>query len=348
MRRVIATIAIAAGAVLAMEDSAVAQRRGVPLIDRPVPGYQQADRHNPRSAGYADFLPSSGPRRVAGGHHGDRHHQHGGHHHHGGDWGWDDGAWGGYGYPWDYGYVPYYGGFPYGYYGGYLPPVILTFDDLLASSRLGWNPDFVPRAAPQINVVVVEPPEVDPAEPLEAARPRVRVANAAAEERGRKWLAIGDRYFEQQRYRQAYQRYKEAAEAAPNLAEAYLRQAQAMVAAAQYELAATAFQRYLRLDDEMADVPFALADLYVGQDAAQTAHLEALAVEAEDHPDDGDLLLLVGMQLHYGGQPERARPFLERAATLIEHRDAVVAAGIQRLMAGGVAAAEGEQVGVHF
>ena len=342
MRPVIAAIAISAG-VLLPAGEAQAQRRNAPLIDRPVPGYQQAERHNPRSPGYADFLPSSRPRRIGGGHGG---HGHGGHHHHGdGGGGWDDGYYGGYGDPWydyvSYGYGPGYGGYPDGYYGRYLPPVILSFDDLFRQP--GWNDGgFAP--APRINIVAIDPPEENLAE-AELARPQVRIANAQSEERGRKWLAIGDRYFGQQRYRLAYLRYKDAAESAPSLGEAYLRQAQAMVAAGQYESASAAFQRYLRLEDDLADVPFALGDLYAGQAAAQAAHVEALAVEAENDPGNADLLLLVGMQLHFDGQAERASPFLRQAAELFARRDAVVAAGIERLLAAGAAA---EQAGVQF
>jgi tetratricopeptide (TPR) repeat protein len=173
----------------------------------------------------------------------------------------------------------------------------------------------------------------------------VRIANAQSEERGRKWLTIGDRYFGQQRYRQAYLRYKDAFESAPNLGEAYLRQAQSMVAVGQYESASTALQRYLRLEDELADVHFDLGDLYAGQNAAQAAHLEALAVEAENDPGNADLRLLLGMQLHFDGQAERAAPFLRQAAESFARRDAVVAAGIERLLAAGAAA---EQAGVRF
>ena len=220
--------------------------------------------------------------------------------------------------------------------------MILTFDDLF---RQPWNGGYAP--APQINIVAVDPPEENLAEPAapELARPQVRIANAQFEERGRKWLTIGDRYFGQQRYRQAYLRYKDAIESAPNLGEAYLRQAQSMVAAGQYESASTAMQRYLRLEDALADVPFDLGDLYAGQNAAQAAHLEALAVEAENDAGNADLLLLLGMQLHFDGQAERARPFLRQAAELFVRRDAVVAAGIERLLAEG---AEAEQVGVRF
>lgn len=161
--------------------------------------------------------------------------------------------------------------------------------------------------------------------------PKVREANAAALARAWRWIDLGDKYFGKQEYRQAYQRYKEAAKSAPGLVEVYLRQGQAMVASGQYALAAPSFRRALKLDADLAQARFQLADLYGGNRLAQKAHLEALAAAAEKDPASGDLLLLVGAQLFFDGQTQRARPFWQQAAAMLAPADQRLSAIVSRV-----------------
>ena len=49
---------------------------------------------------------------------------------------------------------------------------------------------------------------------------------------------------------------------------------------------------------------------------AKTQHIETLARAVEANPFDADLLLVLGMQLFFDGQADRAAVFFSRAAQL--------------------------------
>jgi Tfp pilus assembly protein PilF len=169
------------------------------------------------------------------------------------------------------------------------------------------------------------------------------VANADATARAWRFIEFGDRYFTRQDYRQANQRYKEAAEAAPNLAEAYLRQGQAMLATGQHAIAAVSFKRALKMAPDWSRVRFDIAELYADRAAARKAHLENLAQAAEQDPGNADLWLLLGIELHFSGEPDRARPFFERAADVLAADDPELARVVAGLATGPIAADGGEQ-----
>ena len=275
-----------------------------------VPGYRQAFRHQPYSSLYVDFLP-----RRYGAY--DFNH---------------DGGYFAYGhYPlWNYGPT-----FPYGYGGGFYPyqsyygygygigvgvyPPTIPAETLYGPAALQRfiNPGGAVNVPPAINrfdnVLPLGPRDVR----IIDDQPKVRISNAEARDRAWRFINIGDDYFDKQQYRQAYHRYREAAEAAPDVLDAYLRQGQAMLAAGQYEIAATAFKRALKIEPRWPQSKFRLDDIYGGQRISKTAHLEALADAADKEPQDGNLVLLVGLHLHFDGQPERARLFLQRADRML-------------------------------
>jgi hypothetical protein len=319
-------------ALAALEAPSLVSAQGGSFTDRTVPGMQQADRHNPFSRGYTDMTPGGYARRQAGGYSGRSYpggnYYFGGPSFYGGYYGpgyfgsapgYYDGGYGYYGGPWDY---------DYGY--GYLPPPLypLTIPaETLYGPRALWNQLGVgaPVASPTTNNILVVPPAKD------AARKAVvqpRPVNAETQARAGRMLSTGDDHFVGQRYREANERYRTATETAPDMAEAYFRQGQALVALGQYDLAAKAFQRGLKLGPLWKDAAFKLRDLYGDNELAKTSHMEALAAAAEEQPHDGQLLLLVGLQLYFDGQPDRARPFLERANGILLddslHLDAVL------------------------
>jgi tetratricopeptide (TPR) repeat protein len=175
-----------------------------------------------------------------------------------------------------------------------------------------------------VNVIVVSEANDRPAEP------QVRVSNAEARARAWRFIGFGDTHFSAQRFRDANQRYRSAAEAAPDLVEAHFRQAQALVATGQFDLAARTFKRGMALGPGWPQADFSLTELYGENRLAKTSHLERLALAAEAEPENADLLLVVGMQLYFDGQQERAAPFFRQAATQLAdaglHLDKLIAA----------------------
>jgi hypothetical protein len=223
-------------------------------------------------------------------------------------------------------------------------PPIYSANELFGPNLQGlWNPlGLGVRPAPQVNIIAF-PRQADDLE--EAADPqprRPRQANAEAMARAYRFIDLGDRDFSAQSYRDAYQHYRDAARAAPNLPEAYLKQGQAKVATGQYDLAAAAFKRALKLGEVIDSATLDLADLYARQPIAQAAHLEALATSAEEFGEDADLLLLVGLELHFSQQADRAQAFLERAAEIYADSDAVLAAAVTQLSGGAPVEAEAQ------
>jgi tetratricopeptide (TPR) repeat protein len=160
------------------------------------------------------------------------------------------------------------------------------------------------------------PPTPGLEDDLDAARPKVRIANAEATARARQFIEYGDARFRHQQFADAYQRYRKAAESAPNLADAYFRQAFAQAALGRYRPAVNSIRRGLALEPEWAKAPLRLGQLYDRNRAAKETHLERLALAADDEPESGELMFLLGVELLCDDQPERARTFLLRAAEL--------------------------------
>lgn len=156
-----------------------------------------------------------------------------------------------------------------------------------------------------------------------AERPKLRTSNAEAVARARQFIGFGDEHFRTQEFSDAYQRYKKAASAAPDLADAFFRQGFSLLAMGRYEPAARAFKHGLTLKPDWAKSTFRLDELYGDNRLAKVTHLERLAAEATEHPQNADLMFLLGLALYFDGQAERARPFFEHAAELGADRQAV-------------------------
>ncbi len=330
----------ALGAVLAA--SAHAQRaREVPKYDmsgRPYRGgdiraYGQHD-HAFRRPYDHDFHGTHEPKRRhvsprVGGHRG---HDHDHHHHHG------------------HGFYPYYPAYPsYGYYSDfyydgwpgyydpgpvYLPPVTVPaetwFGPQAVQRFLGMNAVLGAHAARQELLDDPDPVLVVPEpERFGDVRDR-RVANAASIARARRLIGFGDANFEEQQWHAALERYKDAMRAAPTLAEAYFRQGHAYTVLGMYPQAVLAYQRGLKLQPDWPQSNFDLVALYDENVEAFITSRERLAAAAADDPQNADLLFLIGVQLHFSGERERARLFFRRAAALTDddaHLDAFLAIG---------------------
>lgn len=158
--------------------------------------------------------------------------------------------------------------------------------------------------------VAVAPPKADPP----AFSPSV--SPPPARQRARDMIAIGDRYFREQKYYDASRKYREAAETAPDLAEAHFRSGHALTAMNRYDQAVASFRKALALRSDANRDGFKLGDLYGEAHTAKTSHTEALAAAAIEDPNRADHLLLLGMLLHYDGHADLAEKCFKRSAEL--------------------------------
>lgn len=220
------------------------------------------------------------------------------------------------GYGWPY-YPPGYGPVTY------LPPVWMPAERLYGPQAvqrfMGVGP--APGVASGVKVVAVL--EDDEEEPK---KPNLRATNAKAVDLARRFIGYGDVHFGKQRFVDANQRYRKATQAAPQLAEARFRHAWALIALGRYDAAAAALKRGLGLDPDWPKSTFKVDDLYGPNRLAKKAHLDVLAKEAGQQPESADLLFLVGVFLHFDGQPQRAKVFFQRAAQLAAGDDAHIRA----------------------
>ena len=168
------------------------------------------------------------------------------------------------------------------------------------------------------------------------AGPPVAGSNEAARERSRRFIALGDELFAQQRYHEAIQRYRSAQEAAEDLAEPYFREAHARTATGRYDVALEKLRRAIELAPDLVRDGFSLETLYGSSQLAKRSHLEALAQKALEEPQNADVLILLGAFLYYDGQAERAANIFARASELGGDDP-----HLQRFLAAEPAAAEG-------
>jgi tetratricopeptide (TPR) repeat protein len=311
-----------------------------------VPGMRQADRHNPFSPGYVDMLPGSYARRSG---YGGLYYSQGSYFFgtSPGPFGYDP-WWPGYG-GYGYGYGPYLDGYGYGYgfdiapysYGyaqfGVYPLIVPGEQFFLGPAIRGFLQNAEARAAANQPPVVIVPPDAGNgvANPPAA---KLRASNAETLLLATKVIGFGDEHFKHQRYREALDRYRKATETAPDLVEAYFRHGQALAALGKYDVAAAAFKRGMRLSADWPEADFKLRELYGNNQLAQQSHLEAVAGAASMQPADGDLLLIVALQLYFGDQQARALPIFkkaeERLADARLHLDALQAPAAPAQQAG--------------
>jgi tetratricopeptide (TPR) repeat protein len=214
----------------------------------------------------------------------------------------------------------------YGYYGSTYNPNS-NFVAMSVSGRVVNRPATTPAAVRNLLdlsredlLTMLRTPSGAPAAAagpaIAAAKPAVRIANPEQRRKAEESLAVGDVLFREQKFHSALQRYKLASQLAPNMAETYWRQGHALIATANYELAGGAFRRALALDPETGRGAFTLDELYGGAAMAKASHLESLAGWALARGDASEPYFLMGVQLYYNGQQERANRFFTRASEL--------------------------------
>lgn len=229
----------------------------------------------------------------------------------------------GWGYGWGAPYpYPYWYGDPY--YSGpiVLPPLYLPAEEL-------YGPQAARRFMGANGPLVGAPPVIVTNKPVAAAnggpsKPKVRVSNPNMRAQSAKFVAFGDAHFAKQKYNPALERYRLAAQSANDLPETFLRQGFALVAMSRYESAVKAMRRALGLQPDPTKWNLRLDDLYAENRIAKTAHLETLAQAVEENPQSADLLLLLGLQLFFDGQADRAISVFRRCDQLGGNEDRVI------------------------
>lgn len=141
--------------------------------------------------------------------------------------------------------------------------------------------------------------------------PAISTAQAA---RCEKAIMEGDAQFAKKKYLAAVERYRAASRIAPQLAKPYMRAGLALVAHGNYAGAARAFQRGLELPGAVADQQSTLQEI-CGPEILNASNAR-LADKLRSAPQDGNLLVSMGMQLFYSGELDRAAQYLQQAAGL--------------------------------
>lgn len=256
---------------------------------------------------------------------------------------------GGYGYdPYGYGYGSYGYGFGWPYARSYVPWT--SYAPWVEPFAFSYPVPTMPSALVQPQIVrrVLDEDDLDPpaaanGQPANAQRgfgaadedaanaKAPRISSPASVKRAMSFLDSGDEMFHKQKFAGALERYKKSARTAPDLGAPFFRQGLALQATGKYALAVKALKHGLALDGTWPDARFRLDDLYGDGKLAKVAHLEALARSAREHPEDGDLLFLVGVLLYFDDQPGRSSAFFERAKALTVGNAAHVDAFLRRI-----------------
>lgn len=231
------------------------------------------------------------------------------------------------GWPYPYGYYPYYG---YGYsytYPQYSAPVVVV------QPQIVQVPVFVP-VAPQANAVVGAAPaapmplaaprkilpRANPLQPVEEEILRRVTALKPSDEAGRtkadQAIVEGDREFAAGEYRRAMFKYRDATRRAADYAPAYFRSGHVHAVLGDYELAVSDFGMALEIARTIDAEGFSFDAFYRDDAAALQEHLATLGGAIRRQPEDGGLHFLMGVMLHYGGNPLQAQEYFARALEL--------------------------------
>jgi len=231
-----------------------------------------------------------------------------------------------FGHQGSFGYLPIWGvWYPYWYpaWGGnfvyswpdyYSTPLVMA-----PGSALGpMDPFGIGRPlAPALNFRR-QPQPAAAGDGAKLSKRKTRVSNASALARAKEFMKFGDEHFRAQEFSEAYQRYRKAASAAPDVADAHFRQGFSLLALGKYDSANKAFLRGLEFKSDWARSEFRLDQLYGGNRLAKSVQLEQLAAAAGNQLGNASLMFLLGIELYFDGQRERARKFFVRAGELGE------------------------------
>lgn len=174
-----------------------------------------------------------------------------------------------------------------------------------AAAAVAGNPQVQPNAAMDNRVHHVGPPQ-----------PQFDPNKFERHARARRLISQGETHFAAQRYTDAQRVFRQASRVGSDLAVAQFRYGQVLIAMGRYAAASEAFQLGIDLDPDWYLSDFRFETLYDGNQLAYQSHGNDLMKAANDNPDDGDVMFLVGLWLYFGNDPQRADRYFERAHQL--------------------------------
>jgi hypothetical protein len=129
-------------------------------------------------------------------------------------------------------------------------------------------------------------------------------------------IAQGDVSFAAQRYGVASSKYQDAMAKAPDYPTSHFRLAHCDIASGNFDLALTRFLMALELAGSAQRVNFSLEQLYQGDKFAKQTHIDRLQDAIQREPDDGGLVFLMGLTLHYDQNPVQARGWFVKSQSM--------------------------------
>ncbi len=135
----------------------------------------------------------------------------------------------------------------------------------------------------------------------------LRASTPTGRERADRSIAQGDELFAKQRFISAAAKYRDAMSKAADYPKPHFRLAHCYVASGSFDLALTRFLMALELAGSADRTNFSLEELYRGNKLAKQSHLDRLQDAILREPDDGGLVFLFALTLHYDQHPLEAR-----------------------------------------
>jgi tetratricopeptide (TPR) repeat protein len=174
----------------------------------------------------------------------------------------------------------------------------------VAGNQAGGARQPPPPQPPQANVKIFAKP-----------------VSADALRRSLRYQAQGDEWFAKQNYLQAYGHYKQAVSAAPTRSEARFRMALALAATRNYSQAVDEIQRAMRINPKWPRDGVPLDELFGADNVlSKNAVLHKMASWVGEDIRDPDRLFLMGVLLHFNGDIDKSRVFMEAAFELAPNR----------------------------
>ncbi len=226
-----------------------------------------------------------------------------------------------YPYPYGYGYGYRYG---YGYtangLGGYgsawYPPQFNAVGPLNQVNFFAAGGGRGQVNVPQVNVPRFNVPQANVVPPglandasgeIQRRVDVLRRSTPEGRDRADRLLAQGDALFALQRFSAASAKYRDAMAKAPDYPKPHFRLAHCSIATASFDLALTHSLMALELAGSAERVNFSLDELYRGNELTKQSHFERLQDAILREPNDGGLVFLLALTLHYDDRPWEAR-----------------------------------------
>jgi tetratricopeptide (TPR) repeat protein len=230
------------------------------------------------------------------------------------------------------GYPYYYANYPFGWQGiypGFWPqpaPIVNVHQgiNLVVAPQIARTLIIDRGAQPQdLQPMQARLPDAPPRRQIPDIQSNIqqragelRGSTAAGRDRADRSIAQADKFFADGEYGRAAARYRQALSLAPDYSAAFFRLGHAYIGTRNYELALEHFLLGLELEGSATQPGSPLRQMYGTNRIAKQAHLEELSAAALQQPEDGGLLMLVGIFLYYDGQQGRAADFFHRAAEI--------------------------------